>query len=95
MSGLVPTLAKALRRLSPEDITALLCELTRGYEINLNLNAGEEIPAGSVVLPRKMTPEMIEAARHHSWTAVSYGWKVQKMWDEVVTASKQSGAPHG
>lgn len=88
MSRLVPTLAAAFKRLKPEEVVELVALLTQGHEINLTLSGPEAhgIPDGYVLMPRKMTSAMIYAARHHSWTEVTFASKLPLMWRDIIEA---------
>lgn len=81
MSGIVPTLANALRRLTAEQMLLLLAELTRGQEISVALNVP---PDGFVLVPRDITPAMIQAIRYHQWTESSYQWQLKLLWEKLL-----------
>lgn len=78
------TIAEALAQ-----IVELLCLLTQGRAIELNLNTDATVPEGFILLPRKMTQSMIAAARHHNWSDFSHQHRIQEMWASILYAAEK------
>lgn len=84
--SLVPTLAAALRKLKAEELVAVLAELTKDHEIEVNINLAPtfEVPIGFKLVPIKMTPRMIATAKDHQWSDFNASRKIQVMWEKIL-----------
>lgn len=85
-SNLSLTIARAIRRMSNEQLRELLAEVSNEFGISVSVpDAARALPPGWVAMPVEMTPEMIRAAGAYSWTTVTLEANVRRMWSHILS----------
>lgn len=85
-SNLATTIARAIRRMSTEQLRELLAEVSTEFGITIAVpEAAKALPLGWVAVPVEMTPAMVRVAGTYSWTTVTLETNVRRMWSHILS----------
>lgn len=85
-SNLSTTIARAIRRMTTEQLRELLAEVSTEFGISIAVpEPAKALPPGWVAMPIEMTPAMVKVAGGYSWTTVTLEANVRRMYSHILS----------